>query len=310
MTAPTRSTLDSSSEKQPAEITAAISALNPPVITDDRPFRLEHRAEQSVDVERSNRTQVEITNPFPDAYTSGEPEAIALKDQSSSDAVDILNNQIVEGNSDPGSGTDFPIGIDTFLNSAPTVITGNTVSGFFQGALLEDNGPAKVSKNTFSGEIANSVGSTVYPGEGVFFLSDEAGSLTGQDAISNTFSGYSGYGVAMDAGYANGNCSLTPCNGSISGVINKNHFALTAGSPGAAAISLSSQNNGNVLTVSVNQDSGYVTAPSIGVSVSATGGGDASGARPYRPDTSLDALAHGRAPRQCSVLPRARGRSA
>ena len=215
-----------------------------------------------------------ITNPYPDAFTSGEPEAVALADQSSADAVDILDNQIIEGNSDSGSGTDFPIGIDTFLNAATTVISGNTVSGFFQGALLEDNGPANVSNNTFSGEISNTADSVVYPGEGVFFLSDEAGSLTGQNATSNTFSGYSGYGVAMDAGYTNGNCSNTPCNGSISGAINKNHFALTAGSPAAAAIALQAQNNGNGLTVTVNKDTGYVTKPSVAVSVSATGGGD------------------------------------
>ncbi len=214
-----------------------------------------------------------ITNPYPDAFTSGEPEAVALKDQSSSDSVDVVNNIIVEGSADSNSSTDFPIGIDTFLNSATTIISGNTISGFFQGALLEDNGPATVSSNIFTGEIANTSGSTVYPAEGVFFLSDEAGSLTGQDATSNTFENYSGYGVAMDAGYNNGNCS-TPCNGSITGAITSNQFALTAGTPGAAAIALSALNNGNVLTVTANNDRGYVTSPSVGVSISATGGGD------------------------------------
>jgi hypothetical protein len=219
-----------------------------------------------------------ITNPYPYSYTGGEPEAVALADQNSADSVDVVDNDIVEGTADTNSGTDFPIGIDTFLNSAQTVILDNTISGFFQGALLEDNGPATVQSNIFTDLISNSTSdpTTVYPAEGVFFLSDEAGSLTGQDAISNTFEDYSGYGVAMDAGYDNGDCSTTPCNGSITGAITSNQFALTGGSPGAAAIALSALNNGNDLTVTVNSDKGYVTSPSIGVSISATGGGDIS----------------------------------
>jgi hypothetical protein len=210
-----------------------------------------------------------ITNPFPYTYTSGEPEAIALKDENSSDAVYILDNTITEGTADSQRSTDFPIGIDTFVSSANTVIEGNTISGFFQGALLEDNGPATVESNTFEKLIANEG----YPAEGVFFLSDLAGSLTHQDAISNTFKEYSGFGVSMDAGYDNGNCSSSPCNGSLSGVITKNKFALTAGSPAGAAIYLSALYAGNVLTVGLNDNSGYVTKPSVAVSINATNGG-------------------------------------
>jgi hypothetical protein len=210
-----------------------------------------------------------ITNPDPYGYTGGEPEAIALKDQTSSDAVYILDNTITEGTADTQRRNDFPIGIDTFQNSATTVIEGNTISGFFQGALLEDNGPATVQSNTFEKLIANQG----YQGEGIFFLSDLAGSLTHQDATSNTFEKYSGYGVSMDAGYDNGNCSSTPCNGSISGVITKNKFALTAGTPAGAAIYLSALDRGNVLTVSLNQNKGYVTAPSVAVSINASNGG-------------------------------------
>ncbi len=215
-----------------------------------------------------------ITNPYPYAYTSGEPEAVALADEGSSDSIDLVNDDIVEGSADPNASTDFPIGVDTFLNSAQTVIEDDTISGFFQGALLEDNGPATVEDNIFTDLIANTSDATTYPAEGVFFLSDEAGSLTGQDAISNMFEDYSGYGVAMDAGYNGGNCSTDPCNGSITGTIESNQFALTAGSPGAAAIDLSALNNGNVLTVTAKNDKGYVTSPSVGVSISATGGGD------------------------------------
>jgi hypothetical protein len=210
-----------------------------------------------------------ITNPYPYAYTSGEPEAIALKDTTSSDAVYILDNNITEGTADSQRADDFPIGIDTFQNAATTVIEGNTISGFFQGALLEDNGSATISDNTFEKLIANEG----YPAEGVFFLSDLAGALRHQDATSNTFKEYSGFGVAMDAGYDNGNCSSTPCNGSISGTIAKNKFALTAGTPAGAAIYLSALDTGNVLTVSLNKNSGYVTSPSVAVSINATNGG-------------------------------------
>ena len=178
----------------------------------------------------------------------------------------MVNDDIVEGNSDVNDSTDFPIGIDTFLNSAQTVILDDTISGFFQGAQLEDNGPATVQGNIFTSLISNTDRDTTYPAEGVFFLVGRGGSLTGQDAISNTFEAYSGYGVAMDAGYSNGDCS-TPCNGSINGAITSNQFALTAGSPGAAAIALSALNNGNVLTVKANNDKGYVTSPSVGVSI-------------------------------------------
>ncbi len=212
-----------------------------------------------------------ITNPYPDSYTSGEPEAVALADTMTSDAVNIINNAITEGTADSNANKDFPIGIDTFLNAATTNISGNTVSGFFQGALLEDNGPAKVSHNTFSDEIA----SGGYPAEGIFFLSDEAGSLTGQDASYNTFSGYSGYGIAMSAGYNNGNCSSTPCNGSLSGATRDNSFALTGGTS-TAAIALSSLNTGNNLTVTLSHDHGYVTSPSVSISEGASGGGGLS----------------------------------
>jgi hypothetical protein len=212
-----------------------------------------------------------ITNPYPDSYTGGEPEAVALADSNAADAVNIINNIITEGTADSGANNDFPIGIDTFNNPATTDISGNQISGFFQGALLEDNGPANVSHNTFSGDIA----SGGYPAEGVFFLSDLAGALTGQNATSNTFSGYSGYGIAMSAGYSNGNCTDTPCNGSLSGAINSNSFALTGGTS-TAAIALRSENPGNDLNVTLAHNHGYVTAPSVGISEHATGGGTLS----------------------------------
>lgn len=201
-----------------------------------------------------------ITDPYPYSYTGGEPEAVALKDQSASDSVDISNNVISEGRADATRSTDFPIGIDTFENTARTTIENNAISGFFQGALLEDNGPALFKKNRLTGLIANTAAPTRYPAEGVFFLSDLSGSIHSQNATSNRFSNYAGYGIIMEAGYNNGNCSTTPCNGSISGNIVSNSFAL-GGTAGAVGIDLTASYAGNSLTATVSNNSGYVTFP-------------------------------------------------
>jgi len=223
-----------------------------------------------------------ITNPFPYAYTGGEPEAVALIDQNSSDSVVITKNVISEGSSDPTAGTDFPIAIDTFKNAATTTISHNTITGTFQGALLEDNGPASVSynkiTNLISGTDTSTTPPTVYPGEGVFFLSDLSGSITGQQASHNRLSGYGGWGIIFEAGYNNGNCTATPCNGSIAGAVSHNQFALkgaTSEGKGTSAIDMKADFAGNNLTASVTSNRGYVTSPSQAFT-SVTGSGATS----------------------------------
>ncbi|MBV8461695.1 MAG: DUF1565 domain-containing protein [Acidimicrobiales bacterium] len=213
-----------------------------------------------------------ITNPYPDAYTSGEPEAIALADHNAGDTISLDKNTITEGTADTNSGTDFPIGIDTFLNAATTDISDNTVTGFFQGALLEDNGPATLTKNKFASLISGFDGTNTYPGEGVFFLADEGGTYTNQDATRNQFSLYSGYGIAEDAGYTNGYCNGQLCPGGLTSTLTSNKFALTGGST-AAAIALTATGNGDNLTAQLTTNKGYVTAPSSGISTSSVSGG-------------------------------------
>lgn len=215
-----------------------------------------------------------ITNPYPYSYTGGEPEAVALADSNASDIVNVVNDKISEGNADSNASTDFPIGVDTFLNAARTTISDDSISGFFQGALLEDNGPATVTDNKFTSLIPNTDNSTspatVYPAEGVFFLADEGGKYTGQDAEHNAFSGYSGYGVAESAGYTGG--YVTPgcvANGSISTNVTGNDFALTGGSK-AAAISLEANGTGNNMTGVVSNNAGYVTSPSKAIRLRST----------------------------------------
>jgi hypothetical protein len=190
--------------------------------------------------------------------------AVVLEDQNSGDIVNVLNDKITEGRADHNASTDFPIGVDTFLNAATTTISADSIRGFFQGALLEDNGPARVTNDKFTSLISgtDTSSSTVYPAEGVFFLADEGGTYRGQKAEHDTFSNYSGYGIAESAGYTGG--YVTPgcvANGSIGTTVSANTFALTGGSK-AAAISLEANGTGNNLSGYVTNDAGYVTSPS------------------------------------------------
>lgn len=208
-----------------------------------------------------------ITNPDPYSETGGEPMAVVLEDQNAGDTVNIVHDRITEGKADHNASTDFPIGVDTFLNAATTTISGDSIRGFFQGALLEDNGPARVSNDKFTSLISNTdtSSSTVYPAEGVFFLADEGGTYRRQKAEHNTFSDYSGYGIAESAGYVGG--YVTPgcvANGSIGTTLFDNSFALTGGSK-AAAIELEANGTGNNLSGYVSKNTGYVTSPSKGI---------------------------------------------
>jgi hypothetical protein len=208
-----------------------------------------------------------ITNPYPDAYTGGEPMAVVLHDGNAGDLINVLNNTITEGSADSQAAEEFPIGIDSFVNAASTTISGNSISGFFQGSLLEDNGPVAVSSNKFINLAAGSDGTTTYPAEGLFFLADEGGTYNNQNASNNTFSGYSGYGIAEEAGYGGG--YVTPgciANGSIGTALSGNSFALT-GSSAATGIDLHTTGGGNDITGSVNSNHGYVTAPSNAIEV-------------------------------------------
>lgn len=213
-----------------------------------------------------------ITNPEPYTYTGGEPMAVVLyNDPNSGDSVNITSDDITEGTADSSASQDFPIGIDTLLEAGTVTVSGDTVSGFFQGALFEDNGPAKVNSNQIEDLITGTDTSTspptVYQPEGIFFLADEGGTYTGQDAAKNTFSGYSGDGIDEAAGYQGG--YVTPgciANGSITTALKKNVFALTAGQPGTA-IFLQATGGGNSLTGTLKANTGYVTKPSNGIEV-------------------------------------------
>jgi hypothetical protein len=127
------------------------------------------------------------------------------------------------------------------------------------------------SDNKIEDLISNVSAPTTYAGEGVFFLSDLSGAITGQNVTHNRFSGYAGDGVIMEAGFDNGNCSSTPCNGSIAGSIAHNTLEL-GGSAGQAGIYLQAEFAGNMLTASVTHNRGYVTSPTTAITTQTTSG--------------------------------------
>jgi hypothetical protein len=223
-----------------------------------------------------------ITNPVADVSNGGEPFAVVLLDKNATNAVTITDNVITEGRADSGRSTDAPVGIWSY-HSDPggnTVISDNTIDGFFQGALLEDNGPVAVTGNTFQNMVSCGAGTScasTYPGEGLFFLSDQGTSLTQQNATSNVFQDYAGYGISDGAGYPGGYI------GSISGALTDNSFDLqgavgdqAAAFAGAAAIYLSSDGAGSGLALTVDENDGSTTSPSDAIDISATNGGSTS----------------------------------
>ena len=208
-----------------------------------------------------------VTNPFPYAFTSGEPIIVGLRDTKSTDAVSITKAILAEGGSDPNAFTDFPIGIDTFNNAAQTTITNDAISGTYQGAFFDDNGPLNFSTNTLSALISGTNNATtpptVYPAEGALFRSDEAGGLTGQQARANTLQNYGGYGLIMDASYNNGACGATPCLGSISGSFVSNSITLTPGVSGTYGMVFKSEFAGNMVGAVSKGNKGTVKSPTI-----------------------------------------------
>lgn len=140
-------------------------------------------------------------NPNPDTETGGEPMIFAIKDGGAGDIITVSNNRLVEGTLDTSAGMDFPVGIDTLESQATLVAERNTISGVFQGMLLEDNGPATLDYNSISGLIAGNDGTNTYPGEGIFLLADLPPVMTDISVAHNRFSGYAGDGVALEAGY-------------------------------------------------------------------------------------------------------------
>jgi hypothetical protein len=167
------------------------------------------------------------------------------------------------------------VGLDTFDDAASVTFTNSSVTGVFQGALLEGGGLGghvtvnNVSFNHLAACAAATVcgGGTTFPAEGLFVLSDQPG--TANDTINNNrFVGYAGFGIAADAGYSGGNCTAPngPCTGNVNLIANTNMFTLgaCAASDGCAAIYLDAQ-SGNELSAHLQGDKGTVHSPDEGI---------------------------------------------
>jgi hypothetical protein len=167
------------------------------------------------------------------------------------------------------------VGLDTFNDSANVSFSKSSVTGTFQGALLEGGGiggHVTVTGVNFNHLAACDAtlcgGGTTFPAEGLFVLSDQPG--TANDTINgNRFVDYAGFGIAADAGYSGGNCAGAngPCTGNVDLTANTNTFSLAAcsdASDDCAAIYLDAA-AGNMLTAQLKGDKGTVHAPDAGI---------------------------------------------
>ncbi len=193
------------------------------------------------------------------------PMDIAVyEDAASADTVNVHNVTL----GPVADNSYFGIGFYTLGAAATVAFTDSTVTGNFQGALLEgSSGPATVKADHFSA-LAGTGG---YAAEGVFVLSDTSGT-SNATVNGNTFSGYAGDGLDAEAGYSGGNCGAPnpPCGGDVSLTANHNQFAL-GGASGSAAIYLIA-NSGNTLTATLTSNGGTVTAPTEGIVIDSRSG--------------------------------------
>ncbi len=137
------------------------------------------------------------------------PFLVSIEGLPSGSSVNLSGDAFVTNSTiDPLISTDFSIGIyGSNSNPTPITITGDAFSGMFEALMLEGSpGKANISGNTFTSLTPNTYGSGIsisnYPPAGVFVFSDGP-QMTGPYTVSNnTFSGYPGYGVVAQAGYA------------------------------------------------------------------------------------------------------------
>lgn len=231
----------------------------------------------------SGLTQVHgftIANGFvtPNEYYPGleSPTDVFVGDQTSGDTV-MVDHVTLGGAQD--EATYAGIGLDTLNAAPPVTATNDTFTGSFQGALIEGGGAFgtldTLKSNTFTAlapcAASQPCGSgTTYPPEGVFILSDHAGSARA-NVSSNTFKNYSGDGIDASAGYTGGNCSQSACPGNLTITENANAFKL-GGAAGAYAIFLES-NVGNQLTATLTNNKGTVQRPTGTIDEVNNGGG-------------------------------------
>ena len=232
-------------------------------------------------------------DPNPDGQTYGDgvclqPIIIGIYDGDPSDIITITHDTLSEGTQDPAASYDAPVGIDTLFSCAKLSVSHTTIMGVWQGMLLEDNGPADVSRNTVSGLIpfdapnsntylsasptepaqcvaqAITSGTTAYAPEGTALLADDATTpMSNQTITGNHFNSYAGDGVDVTSAYAPGHLSKAQ--------VDSNHFDL-GGFTGSGAINVTANNGGTVSGVSIEHNVGSVMSPSTAITQNNNGG--------------------------------------
>jgi hypothetical protein len=169
---------------------------------------------------------------------------------------------------------DFPgIGYYSLNAVSTTELESDTASGMNEAYFAEGSG----GSTTFAGDTASKLagdtsGDTYFPAVGVVALADTSASLAAS-VTHNSFTGYNGWGVIAEAGYAGGNCSADVCTGGLTLNADHNLFDLTAApaASGVAAIAAYANQNDS-LTGTFSDSSGEVARPDLPVSVVSDGG--------------------------------------
>jgi len=235
-------------------------------------------------------------DPNPDQQTYGDdvclqPVVAGIYDADPTDVISITQDSFVEGDDDPASADDGPIGLDTLYSWAHLTAERDTFQGVWQGVLLEDNGPSVLKANTFAdlvtfnypntntyldssddsqcATLASEDGTTPYQAEGVALLADYTSqSTTDQTVDGNRFVDYDGDGVDAGAPYDAATLSSVAIDG--------NRFDL-GGFSGAGAINLAADDGGTVSGVTIAHNSGTVQPPSSTITEDDFGGPSSGG---------------------------------
>lgn len=219
-------------------------------------------------------SNVTVTHPFITAAEANEDQSpidVANFDQQAGDTVNV--NAVTLGPAQDEA--DFSgIGYYSLNAQSTTEAQKDTASGMYEAYFTEGSGGStKFVSDTASKLVGDTFEGTYFPAVGVFALSDTDGSLSTTTNYSS-LTGYNGWGIVGEAGYANGNCSApNVCTGGLTLDTSHNTFSLTkapAGS-GVAAIQAIADANDS-LTANIAYSAGTVVSPDLTVSVENEGG--------------------------------------
>jgi hypothetical protein len=214
-----------------------------------------------------------VTHPYITAYEASldqYPIDIANFDTQSGDTVTVTGVTFGPAQDE----ADFPgFGYYSLNAVSTTKVESDKASGMYAGYFVEGSGGSSLfTDDTASKLVGDTYGSTYYPAVGIFGLADTSANLA-VTASDNTFTGYNGWGIQGEAGYAAGNCTANVCTGGLTLDTDNNCFNLTAAPAGSgvAAITASASENDS-LTGVFTDSSGEVASPDQTVSVLSTGG--------------------------------------